>query len=238
MGDKLKAIFFDVGGTLIRPWPSVGAVYAAVGQRHGIRKRAAEMERAFRCAWKQHKELTGPQVDASTGQAAVLLKTGDKQWWRRLVMSALERCDLPPNPPYFEELYATFGQAAAWRPFDDVAPTLDMARHRGLHIGIISNWDERLRPLLLELNLGTFDSITISCEVRAEKPSSAIFRAALDRAGVPSRHALHVGDSYDEDVRGATSLGMRGLLIDRAAPASAGQGTIRDLREIFRAALE
>ena len=56
-------------------------------------------------------------------------------------------------------------------------PTL---RLRGLYVGVISNWDNRLRPLLAAIGLaGRVDSITVSCEVGAEKPDAAIFRAAL-----------------------------------------------------------
>src|ERR1041385_8799653 len=33
---RLKAVSFDVGGTLIDPWPSVGHVYAAVAAESGL----------------------------------------------------------------------------------------------------------------------------------------------------------------------------------------------------------
>jgi len=32
----IRAISFDVGGTLIRPWPSVGHVYAEVAAQQGV----------------------------------------------------------------------------------------------------------------------------------------------------------------------------------------------------------
>jgi hypothetical protein len=32
----IRAVTFDVGGTLIEPWPSVGRVYAEVAARHGV----------------------------------------------------------------------------------------------------------------------------------------------------------------------------------------------------------
>ncbi len=33
---RIRAVTFDVGGTLIEPWPSVGHVYAEVAARHGV----------------------------------------------------------------------------------------------------------------------------------------------------------------------------------------------------------
>src|ERR1051326_3255670 len=32
---RVRSLTFDVGGTLIRPWPSVGHVYASAAQRYG-----------------------------------------------------------------------------------------------------------------------------------------------------------------------------------------------------------
>jgi putative hydrolase of the HAD superfamily len=192
----IGAVFFDVGGTLIRPWPSVGAVYARVGEEFGICASAEAMEQAFRSAWKELKNGA--------------VTTSDKEWWRALVRRAA------PGAPvgYFEALYDAFAQPAAWRVYADVTETLDALRRRGLHVGVISNWDERLRVLLERMELSRyFDSMTISCEVGAEKPAAAIFRAALAAAGALPAEALHVGDSDEEDRRGAEAVGMKAILV-------------------------
>jgi putative hydrolase of the HAD superfamily len=198
----VKAIFFDAGGTLIQPWPSVGQVYSDVGRQYGIDASAAEMERAFRQAW----------------QRATPRRTSEKEWWRHLVREALATLDLETNDDYFEALYEAFAQAAAWRVYPDVADALRLSRSRGLHVGLISNWDTRLRPLLDRMGLRQhFDSLTISCEVGAEKPDPKIFQAALSAAGVEPAVACHVGDSLEEDLRGAEAVGMRAVLVNRAA---------------------
>jgi putative hydrolase of the HAD superfamily len=210
---RFRAIFFDVGGTLIRPYPSIGALYASVAGRHGIHRTADEMEDAFRQAWTAMKR-PGTMVSR-------------KGWWRRLVFRVLDQ----ENEACFEELYAAFARPEVWQIFPDVEETLREARARDLHVGVLSNWDERLRDLLSTLGLAQhFDSMTISCEVGAEKPNGEIFRAALRAAGVSAVDAIHVGDSYEEDVRGAEAVGMRAVLVDRNPEASSG---IRDLREIW-----
>ncbi len=53
----VRALFFDVGGTLLHPWPSVGAIYASVARRHGMTVTVEGMERAFRESWAA---LKGP----------------------------------------------------------------------------------------------------------------------------------------------------------------------------------
>ncbi len=209
---SVRALFFDVGGTLLHPFPSVGAVYASVAGRHGIPTTAEAMERAFRQSWTA---LRRPGLTVSR-----------KEWWRELVFRTLGQ----ENAACFEELFSMFGRPDVWRVFPDVNDALGEARARGLHVGVISNWDERLRPLLDAMGLTRhFDSMTISCEVGAEKPSPEIFRTALRTAGAAAGGAVHIGDSYDNDVRGAEAVGMTAILLDRGGGEPTGVQDLRDL---------
>lgn len=208
----VRALFFDAGGTLLHPFPSVGAVYASVASRHGITTTADAMERAFRQSWAA---LRRPGLTVSA-----------KEWWRELVFRTLGQV----NQPCFEELFKTFARPDVWRVFPEAEETLRGARARGLHVGVISNWDERLRPLLGAMGLARyFDSMTISCEVGAEKPCAEIFLAALRTAGVTASEAVHIGDSYDQDVRGAEAVGMRAILVDRQGNRADGLRELGDL---------
>lgn len=225
----IRAVFFDVGGTLLQPWPSVGAVYAEVGSRHGFIATAVDMERAFRGAWQQAK-TNGVGTDGLT--------VSNREWWQQLVFSALDALGLEDNTAgraaYFEELYEVFAQPRVWRIFPDVEPVLRGVRARGLHVGVISNWDARLRPLLDALGLSArLDSVTVSCELRCEKPRAEIFRAALQAANITAREALHVGDALEEDVRGAEAIGMGAVLIDRAGCAAGNTNTVQSLEQIY-----
>ena len=49
----MRAVCFDVGGTLIEPWPSVGHVYAEVAVQFGITDIAPDaLNMQFAAAWK------------------------------------------------------------------------------------------------------------------------------------------------------------------------------------------
>jgi putative hydrolase of the HAD superfamily len=210
---SVRAMFFDVGGTLMRPWPSVGAIYASVANRHGIAATAEGMERAFRESWAA---LKGPGLTVSR-----------KDWWREVVFRTLGQND----EACFEDLFQIFAHADAWQVFPDVEETLREGRSRGLHIGVISNWDERLRPLLDEMRLARyFDSITVSCEVGVEKPDARVFQAALCAAGVAARESVYIGDNEKEDIRGAEAAGLIALLLARNENAIKG---LRNLRSIW-----
>jgi putative hydrolase of the HAD superfamily len=212
----VRALFFDVGGTLLRPWPSVGAIYAATANRHGLSGTPEQMEHAFRESWAALKR---PGLTVSR-----------KEWWRELVFRALGQ----ENEACFQELFELFARPDAWRVFPDVESTLREARNRDLHVGVISNWDERLRPLLEGIGLTHwFDSMTISCEVGVEKPDAAIFQAALRTAGLNASEALHVGDAFDADVKAAESMGMRAVLLQRDSSRQPSHNTICDLRSVL-----
>jgi putative hydrolase of the HAD superfamily len=100
--------------------------------------------------------------------------------------------------------------------FDDAEPALAQLKRRGLLLGLISNIDRDLSSTYDELGLSSsLDVLVTSLVVGAAKPDPAIFRAALERAGVHAAEAIHVGDMYHSDVLGARSAGIRPLLIDR-----------------------
>ena len=200
----IRAVTFDVGNTLIRVWPSVGHIYAEVAAAaHGHAGLApAELNQRFRAVLNAH------------GRAV-----NTKPEWARIVSEAF--AGLLPAPAcekIFPELYDRFTQASAWKIFEDVEPALLALRQRGLKLGVISNWDDRLRPLLHALRLSErFDAIVISCEVGASKPAPAIFVAAVKQLGVPATSILHVGDNFELDVAGANAAGLRGVQVDRRA---------------------
>src|SRR6266436_3057045 len=56
-----------------------------------------------------------------------------------------------------------------------------------------------------------FRAISYSDEVGYRKPDAEIFRRTLSELGIDASEAAHVGDNPIADVRGAQSVGMRGV---------------------------
>jgi putative hydrolase of the HAD superfamily len=212
--EVIRAITFDVGGTLIEPWPSVGHVYCEVAARHGYSNLLpADVNQHFARAWKCRASF-----DYSRADWIHLVR----QTFRGLIRD-------PPDEVFFDDLYRRFEHPEVWRIYDDVRPSLEYLKKHGIKLGIISNWDDRLRPLLCEFRLEHyFDAVIISCEVGATKPSPIIFRAALQALRLPAHCVLHVGDSPREDVHGAQQSGLRPILLNRGASGEA-EGQIRSL---------
>ena len=166
---------------------------------------AGLLNRRFAAAWRAARQFSH-----------------SRSGWARLgryhVSGLTER---PPSQTFFDELYARFavtGRLARLRRM--CCPRLKALAARGLKLGVISNWDERLRPLLEQLKLaGYFEVIVVSREVRAAKPSRAIFQHAVRKLGLPPEAVLHVGDNLSMDVRGAQAAGLSRLA---AEPHSRG----------------
>lgn len=213
--NQIQAVTLDVGGTLMEPWPSVGHVYAEVAGKHGVKHPgAARLDGQFSAAWKQRKDFDYTQ-DA----------------WFGLVKQTFG--DVAPSLPeaYFPAVYDRFAQADVWKVYEDVVPVLEELAARGIALGIVSNWDERLHPLLNVLKLRSyFDAVIVSCEVGFTKPSPVIFEQAMRKLGLPGNAILHVGDSHSEDVEGAHAAGVEALHLNRKGRKA--DGVIGSLKEL------
>lgn len=92
---------------------------------------------------------------------------------------------------------------------------LQRIRRAGVKTCVVSNFDDRLPPLLEAMNLDVlFDAVVVSSQVGAEKPSPKIFDSACKQVGVDPEVdlVLHVGDDRRNDVWGARACGIQAWL--------------------------
>lgn len=201
----IQAVTFDAGGTLLSPHPSVGAIYARIARETvGIHLDPQLLDQRFTQAWNRAQPFQYSRSD-----------------WAAVVDATFANLlSPPPSQSFFPLLYDAFAQPSAWRVHQDVLPTLDALAAHGLDLGIVSNWDERLRPLLHSLRLDRYLScLVISSEIGFTKPSRVAFEEALRQLGRPPSAVLHVGDSLRHDFAGASSAGLAALHLRRDAPA-------------------
>jgi putative hydrolase of the HAD superfamily len=108
-----------------------------------------------------------------------------------------------------------FTRPGIWQLYPEVQATLSDLQPR-IRLGIISNFDGRLRQVLANLGiLSIFDPIVISSEVGADKPDPYIYAHACALAGVEPGRALHIGDDPLCDWQGARDAGLVSLELDR-----------------------
>ena len=206
-----RAVFFDAGHTLIYAHPGLGAIYEETTAGFGIRVPAERFAEVFIPVFKEAtREYSGTTTHSDAQDLAM---------WRTITRRIYDR--VPPLAAvafdsWFETLYGRFGDPAVWRFYADVEPVLGRLKAKGIKIGVISNWDTRLRRISDGLGLSRLvDFLVISAEAGVRKPSEGIFRLALEKAGVRPEEAVHVGDLPEEDGEGARRAGLRPVLIDR-----------------------
>lgn len=225
----IQAVLFDLGGTLAQyPVPSLPVV-------------------VVRCA---KALVTGLLVgsDAESPPAAAVPGPEEAHARRRAahadsplphrVATALRRMVRSLSGrtlPGMGEMCARPLVAKGWL-FDDSVATLQALRDRGYRLGLVSNtpwgtpdylWVGQLERFALA---PLFDATCFSSDVGFRKPDARIFRAALDRLGVPARRAMFVGDDRTADILGAGQMGLRTALIVRDGPDAADEGPAPDLR--------
>lgn len=103
------------------------------------------------------------------------------------------------------------------QPDPAVLEAVQRLRRAGLRLALISNGGPSQRRKLAAAGLAEslFASIQISGELGHAKPAPAIFEAALRALGLSPEQAMMIGDSPDEDIRGAAALGLATCWIAR-----------------------
>ncbi len=226
----IKAIFLDAAGTLIKPARQVGTSYSILAEKYGMAVPPAEMTERFRCCFKDSLPLAFP---GATGSELMAL---ERAWWRDLVSRVFEPWDrFERFDDYFAELFEYFAGAAAWTVYPEVPATLAALKARGLVLDVISNFDSRLHRILAGLGIADhFDDVIVSSAVGYAKPDPRIFQAALQRHGLDVTQAVHIGDSETNDLRGASAVGLKAILLNRSHQGASLVGScVSSLDEIL-----
>jgi len=231
-GQPLRAVFLDIGDTVMRPNPSWEHVYAIAFREYGVDVEVDDLRAALRRAYHHGGFGFDDRFEASEESSFARTMEIDR--------SALAELGVAPMPEaFFRRLSELFMLTSNWHVFPDVAPALAALRERGLVVGAVSNWVWQLPELLHALDLVShFDFIAASSRIGFEKPHPEIFRWALEQARSEPAQAIHVGDHLDADVDGARGAGISPVLIDRRdrfAPGDLPDGTplIRSLAELI-----
>lgn len=230
MFSRLKLITFDAKDTIICMKKSAGRLYGEVASLYGVSIQESDikrMESSFGSCFNHVSTLypnygNGSQMDqpvstgvTQPGQITLL------RWWSMVIESVFKSADVKVQPDVLNQIcihsFKSFASSDCWNVKGDALQDLTRIRRikPELKMAVVSNGDERLRPLLIHLGLEhLFDFIIDSHTCKCEKPSKEIFETALALAGLddPSL-ALHVGDDILTDYNGARDAGWNALLL-------------------------
>jgi len=214
-----KAVFLDVGWTLLYPRESIWDAMAAVAREAGSVLTGADAENLIYDLMTAGREqaLTrfGPETeytDSDEEFLAMFVAMG------RMLFTVAGITD--DHAGLMQRFFQRFWTRDNWAVFPEVFAVLERLRRRGVRVGALSNASSDLVGFLDQLGLlRHLDFAVVSAVEGTKKPDQRIFQLALRRAGVTPEEAVHVGDMYIEDILGARNVGVRALLMERGARA-------------------
>ena len=199
----LRAVLFDVDGTIARPGPDLGPDgYRRAGERHGL---------ALDPAWYE---------DAREGALEGLARHPELEHDEEIWIAFTERLirGMGGEGPRARDL--ALEMTLAWEHshnfdlYEDALPVFDELRGHGLRIALLSNTGRDLGRFAAHHGFAIDAAVSSRFHGRV-KPHPSIFEAVLEQLGVSAADAAMVGDSLDDDVEGARAVGIRAFLLDR-----------------------
>lgn len=207
---KIKAVFFDMGGTIdtfcytpdlrrsrtpgIQEILQKGAIELDLGNEELYRVVSAGLERYKEWSLDSEEELPPLRV------------------WEEFILPDFD-VDHPLLSRIAEDLMCYIETSYYERNLrPEIPAVLQQVQDRGYKIGLISNVNSRGQvPInLTEYQIiRYFDPIVLSSEFGRRKPDPAIFHRAATLAGVPTSACLFVGDRLSRDILGARRAGFR-----------------------------
>lgn len=134
--------------------------------------------------------------------------------WQAIVQFVLQPSALQQTG-LFHSLWDHFGDPDNWQLFDDVVPALSYLQQQGFRLGLASNFDGRLRPIVHALLRGFDLDLFISSEVGWVKPAEPFYAEVTRQLNVAPDQILLIGDDCENDVAAPRKFGWQAAYLCR-----------------------
>ena len=209
----IKAIFFDLDGTLRHSIPSGGDVFSDYVVTLGLplddeaRRRGMRWEHLY---WANSTDLRDDLL-AHSGETEKFWIEYSK---RRLLALGASPEWAAEFAPQVSKHMGEFYKPESIVP-EDVRRTLPLLKEAGYILAVISNREQPFRELLIEHGISEYFDFSLAAgEVQVWKPDPGLFDHALQRVKLSAGDAIYVGDNYYADVVGSRAAGLRPVLYD------------------------
>jgi len=193
----------------------------------GICKSLDDVKEAFLNAENEAREIN---LLSSFG------KMEREEYWLKWNVLVLRRLGIE-NAELAKNVQSKWDQFVDNTLYPEVMGVLSELKTKGLKIGLISNiYEENIHACLQEAGLGgaVFDVVVGVDAIGEMKPHPGVFKYALHKLNVQPEETIFVGDDVEVDYKGAESVGIHALLINRTKEkVLSDPKTITDLREIL-----
>ena len=220
----MQAILFDLFGTLVPNLPcsqwedSTDAIAEVLGVEPTI----------YRNLWEPRfkERMTGEIPDGEHQFDEILTKAGIEAPAGNRVRAAQLHVELLKN---------------ALVPKPESHQVLTALRHRGLHLGLVTDCSSAAPDVFDQTPLGPFfEARSISAFLGVRKPHPLMYRNVLDLLNVSGEDCIYVGDGNSEELLGAKEFGMTTVWVDNGSEQHwrerfipQGDYTVKSLAELI-----
>lgn len=209
----IKAVFFDWFNTLAHYHPPREELERQALQELGFTVSPQVVSRGLYLADKNfYEENARLPIRQRSPEEQARIYAGFQ-------LTILQEASITPKQDLVLKLMSRMRELNATMKFilyDDVLPTLKAVKGRKLTVGLLTNLQREIDSMCRELGIASYIDFTVtSGEVGADKPQAPIFLKALELAKIKPQEAIHIGDQYNNDVKGARAVGIVPLLLDR-----------------------
>jgi len=211
--NQKKAIFFDMNNTLVDRRKCFDAAFLAVIRDFTGRWKSEETEwnpqlalQAYKLEWSKQRKAFGKDHESADEQRIACLR------------KALETFDMKISLPFAKAFFEELDEAEPnfVSLFPGVEETLRALSSKYM-LAIVSNGSrKRLEANLSRLGLTRWiaeNRIFSSLQDGPRKPHPGLFEAAMRSTGVTPAQAVMVGNSWKNDIIGATRCGLDAVWI-------------------------
>jgi putative hydrolase of the HAD superfamily len=219
---KLKAVLFDLGGTLIQTI-EVPQIFKRILEIYGVE---ADTDQILEALEANQKEFNLEEGLVELGYS----------FWRKWNLKLLSRLGITSDAAFLaEKIDELWWDCADLQFYPDIIETLTQLRSKQIKLGVVTNavkedYDQILHRLKAE---HYFDVVVGIDTCGKAKPDSKIFQYAVEKLRLNSSQVLFVGDSMERDYEGALKAGLKPLLIDRRGKDIKNVDSINDLTKVL-----
>ena len=212
---NIKTVVFDADDTLFCVYPSVAANYRLIFLEFGIDLPESKISTSLVNNWGQ---LKGEYLNQANDYVTTIQR--ETEFWLKFAKSVVIDCtnnaniDVSIIDKIVETLYQRFAKASSRQLNANILEVLKHLKANNYQVGVFTNNDGRIIPLLAELKLDHyFDFIEFAGSVGYKKPSVMAFKTLESRYNFKSSEVLHIGNTIELDIDPALKAGWKAVLI-------------------------
>ena len=210
---KIKAVLFDLDGTLFHHFPTSGEVFLGHIRNIGFQVSAEDNIRAEH--WVHYYFAHSPEIQ----EDSKMFGDDSKGFWVNFLRRRLVAFGLPSAKAAELAPQAAVYMSEAYKPEtrvpEDARTLLKFLKESGYTLGMVSNRESPYQEEMKKQEMDCyFQFFLAGGEVNSFKPDALIFERALELAGTSAEETMYIGDNYFADIVGSQRAGLKPVLYD------------------------